>query len=73
MNEFSQIPGFVNAFGLQDGSKLVVKVEDSRGWNVAEEEFSREDYNSDPEFVAEVSSFIKRNGGIKDLTKVVSR
>ncbi|WBK39685.1 hypothetical protein [Xanthomonas phage L522] len=73
MNEFAQIPGFVNAFGSQRGSVLTVKVENGEGWTLVEEDFDRADYGSDPEFVAEVSSYLKRNGAVKDLTKVVSR
>ncbi|BAE72751.1 putative inhibitor of transcription and anti-terminator protein [Xanthomonas phage OP1] len=73
MNEFTQISGFINAFGSQRGSVLTVKVENDAGWALIEEDFDRAEYGSDPEFVAEVSSFIKRNGGIKDLTMVISR
>lgn len=73
MNTYSQLPGFVNAFATQVGNALIVKVENHQGIEVAEETFNREDYSSDPEFVCEVSSFVKRNGGIKDLTTVISR
>lgn len=73
MNEYTQIAGFINAFGSQRGSVLTVKVENDEGWTLVEEDFDRADYGSDPEFVAEVSSYLKRNGAVKDLTQVVSR
>ncbi|KOR44998.1 hypothetical protein ADT27_13465 [Xanthomonas oryzae] len=73
MNEFQQITGYINAFGRQVGSKLHVRVENEYALAIAEDAFDYLDYQSSPEFVAEVSSFIKRNGGCKDLTKTVSK